>query len=295
MRWPVPMLIALVALVLIPGILPATAGEEEPDRVRLLVECDRETAEKVKAALAGLPVEISELRKTEPSPSPEATPAPATYAGLPSAAEVMTRFYGAVSKAPREERGAFLRIERMNVYPRRVTVTLMADDSETIDGVRKAVSNDPYFKGRARNPAAVVEMGSISRQGPHLKAQMTVSFRTDDDVRAGARRASSHDGIPLIKMQQFSNAAAMQLVRASPERHDQYRSAGIVEISQEYAYAETNLKNLTTLLHNIENVGKLTVFELRWQLQDDKHNAQPPYDKIRKPTIKVGYWAPLER
>ena len=60
-------------------------------------------------------------------------------------------------------------------------------------------------------------------------------------------------------------------------------------------HADASLEQVTKLVWNIESWGRYRVFELRWQLHDKKQNSEAPFNKLRKPVIKVGYRQPLTK
>lgn len=74
---------------------------------------------------------------------------------------------------------------------------------------------------------------------------------------------------------------------------DKNRRAGYVTISRRITYEATNLRNLSTLLYNLEAKPPLKVFQIRWQLQEKGKQEAKPFDAIIKPVIKVGVRRPL--
>lgn len=103
----------------------------------------------------------------------------------------------------------------------------------------------------------------------------------------------SEGGIPMTEMKNAATNANMRLITSSQIRTDEVRSKNYQTISRDFTYDSCTLEQLVTLMFNIESKGRLRVFEVRWQLEDDKLNADPPHHKIRKPVIKVGIREPL--
>lgn len=108
-------------------------------------------------------------------------------------------------------------------------------------------------------------------------------------------QASGGEGISTTKMEQAAFAVNMKQRQAGPENDDPNRGKGFRTRYREFTYEECSLEQLTKLIWNIESWGRYRVFELRWKLLDRKANSEPPFNRLRKPVIKVGYRQPLTR
>lgn len=106
---------------------------------------------------------------------------------------------------------------------------------------------------------------------------------------------SGDAGISNKRMVRAANAVAMNQTNAGPENDDPNRGKGYRTRYREFTYAECSLEQLTKLIWNIESWGRYRVFELRWKLLDRKSNSEPPFNRVRKPVIKVGFRQPLMR
>jgi hypothetical protein len=108
-------------------------------------------------------------------------------------------------------------------------------------------------------------------------------------------QAAGGEGISTTKMEQAAFAVNMKQRNAGPENDDPNRGKGFRTRYREFTYEECSLEQLTKLIWNIESWGRYRVFELRWHLEEGKENSEPPFNRLRKPVIKVGYRQPLTR
>lgn len=91
------------------------------------------------------------------------------------------------------------------------------------------------------------------------------------------------------------DGANMRYQFAGTEQDDPNRSKGFRTRSREFTYGLSTLDQLVTLAWNIEALGRYRVFEIRWKLADKKINSEPPFFKVNKPVIRVGYRSPLTK
>ena len=88
----------------------------------------------------------------------------------------------------------------------------------------------------------------------------------------------------------------MTQARAGPERRDNNRAGRLRgDLAGVLLRRDQPQEPDWTLIYNIEQIGRYRVFEVRWQLQDDRKNTEPPFNLINKPSIKVGYREPLTK
>jgi hypothetical protein len=103
-------------------------------------------------------------------------------------------------------------------------------------------------------------------------------------------------GIPLELVSKMASNAGMTQDGVQTERTEQNVNAGYETRSRVFDYkTPVNLKNLLTLVYNIETRGRYRVNEIRWQIADKKDNSAPPFHAITKPVIKVAVRTPIQR
>lgn len=98
---------------------------------------------------------------------------------LPSALEAMAAFYAALQTVDRAELGNF-RIERMSIRTRQLQATILAESTSGHERARAALEASPYFQRRAKNPRAIVELGSSTTEGDMRKQEYTISFGDEE-------------------------------------------------------------------------------------------------------------------
>lgn len=103
------------------------------------------------------------------------------------------------------------------------------------------------------------------------------------------------EGISVTKMEQAAFQVHMRQKVAGAENDDPNQGKGFRTRSREFTYEDASLEQLTTLVWNIEAMGRYRVFEVRWKLLDANENSKAPYNMVRRPTIKVGYRQPLAK
>jgi hypothetical protein len=106
---------------------------------------------------------------------------------------------------------------------------------------------------------------------------------------------SGGSGISTTKMKAAEFQVHMEHSYASPENDTPNRGKGFRTRSREFTYNPATLDQLTRLIWNIEKNGRYRVFELRWKLADKKTNSEPPYNRVTKPVLKVGFRQPLTK
>lgn len=98
---------------------------------------------------------------------------------LPSAFEAMTKLYEALQAADRVELG-YVRIERMTIRTRSMSVTVHASAPATLDRIRTLLEASPYFQERSTNPRTLVQLGAMSREGEFQRQEFTIDFKESD-------------------------------------------------------------------------------------------------------------------
>ena len=102
-------------------------------------------------------------------------------------------------------------------------------------------------------------------------------------------------GISTKAIQKAGREVQMEYGAASTEQDDPNRSKGYRTRSREFTYPMATLDQLTKLAWNIEYWGRYRVFEIRWKLAEKKENSDPPFFKVNKPVLRVGYRSPLTK
>ena len=154
-----------------------------------------------------------------------------------------------------------------------------------------------YKRASARARNLLTATGQTSRGQPRGVGELAIEvekFVKGYKASVGSDD-SGDDGISLKRMERAEMSVNMKNVYASPEQDDPHPNKGYRTRSREFTYGPCNLDQFTKLVWNIENGGRLRVYELRWRLADKKVNVQRPLYKISKPVIRVGYRQPLTR
>jgi len=113
--------------------------------------------------------------------------------------------------------------------------------------------------------------------------------------RGGAGDDAGAEGISTKAIEMAGRDIQMKYTYAGQEQPDDNRSKGYRTRSREFTYGPTTLDRLTKLCWNIESLTRYRVSEIRWKLADKKTNTEPPYYKVNKPVIRVGYRSPLTK
>ncbi|MDJ0520886.1 MAG: hypothetical protein QNJ90_02310 [Planctomycetota bacterium] len=111
----------------------------------------------------------------------------------------------------------------------------------------------------------------------------------------GGAGTEGGDGISTRMITKAGRDTQMKYQFAGTEQDDPNRSKGFRTRSREFTYGLSTLDQLTKLCWNIEALGRYRVFEIRWKLGDKRINAEPPFFKVNKPVIRVGYRSPLTK
>ena len=98
---------------------------------------------------------------------------------LPSALEAWSAFYEALQSADRADLGNF-RVDRLSIRPRQLQATILAETTAAHEKARQLLESSPYFQKRAKNPRAIVELGSSTTEGDMKKQEYTISFGDED-------------------------------------------------------------------------------------------------------------------
>ncbi len=107
-----------------------------------------------------------------------------------------------------------------------------------------------------------------------------------DDADSGA-------SISEARMRDAALRAQVKQAYASTDRDDPNRAKGYRTRSREFHYDPTTLDRLNELVMVIELMGRYRVYEMRWKLEEGKENSEPPFNRINKPVIRVGFRQPL--
>jgi hypothetical protein len=103
-------------------------------------------------------------------------------------------------------------------------------------------------------------------------------------------------GIPLEMMKNYASSSGMTQSHSGGGSVDVNRNRGYQTRTNDFEYEPTTLRNLLTLVYNVESKGRYRVQEITWRLDDPKKaNAAPPYWFIAKPRIKVAVRTPIQR
>jgi type IV pilus assembly protein PilM len=76
---------------------------------------------------------------------------------VPSALEVWVEIVKALSSVERNQLGAWFQIRALDVSPRQARLTVVVDNKDIFDEVRRLLTASPYFAERARNASQIVE------------------------------------------------------------------------------------------------------------------------------------------
>lgn len=106
---------------------------------------------------------------------------------------------------------------------------------------------------------------------------------------------SSDEGISSVRMKEAEFAVQLEHNYAGPVNKEPNRGKGYLTTSREFTFNNATLEQLVKLVWNIESWGRYRVFEVRWRLTDKKENSEPPFNRISKPVIKVGFRTPITR
>ena len=156
---------------------------------------------------------------------------------------------------------------------------------------------DRYKRASIQAKGLLTAQGRTSRGRPRGIGDLAIEV---EKFVKGYRESVGEDdesgeGISVKRMERAEMSVAMKNIYASPEQDDPNQSKGYRTRSREFTYGPCNLDQFTKLVWNIENWGRYRVYELRWKLADKNENSQPPYNRITKPVIRVGYRQPLTR
>ena len=155
-----------------------------------------------------------------------------------------------------------------------------------------------YKRANAQARAALMAKGTTPDGRPRAIGDLAVEvekFVQGYKESLGSAGDEGVDGISTRMIQKAGSDTEMMYQFAGTEQDDPNRAKGFRTRSREFTYNLSTLDQLTKLVWNIEALGRYRVFELRWKLADKKVNAEPPYFKVNKPVIRVGYRSPLTR
>jgi len=287
------LLVSLVggALVWRSGAGTRSVEASEKQGSRLLVKCSAEQVEDVIARLRGLDVKVWDLETMRPLPLVAPTPTPLTPAEIPrlrDAEKLMEDILSTVGALGTEPSGAPITIVGMVIQERRATFKVVFREIATSDRIRRAVQQSSWFKANGTQ----LQTGALQRLvGGGMRTSFTV-------MRSGAGAGSilpSSAGLDIstTDVQRASHKLRMQMMYASPTQDTPNRKMGYRTASREFTYDAATLPRFRKLVHELSILpSKLTVYELRWKLLDQKARVDQP-DAIGKSVLKVGVRTPL--
>ena len=165
-----------------------------------------------------------------------------------------------------------------------------------IDGVRKD------FVEANKEVAKFMQVEGLDRDPEDEPRTIPDLAWEVDTLSRRYRRASGGAGIgrniPAAMMKKVATQARLEQTYGGGERTA--KSGDYMTISQSFEYdgvggVPATQAQLLTLLWNIESrgEGRYRVTELTWQVADPKENPKAPFDRIRKPKIKVALRVPV--
>jgi hypothetical protein len=99
--------------------------------------------------------------------------------------------------------------------------------------------------------------------------------------------------IPETFMRNAAISAGVKQAHADRDQSDLNRAKRFVTHSRTFHYDPTTLAHFHELLQRVERTSRYRVYELSWKLLEAKDNSEPPFNKIQKPRIKVGFRTPM--
>ncbi len=114
------------------------------------------------------------------------------------------------------------------------------------------------------------------------------------DAYQGAVGGDTSGSISTTVVDRAATKANMTGLGAGSERRDPNLSKGYETISRDFTYKPADLERLIKLMYNIE-VRRYRVYDVRWQLAEEKLQTPAPKNKIIKSVIKVGFRKPLAK
>lgn len=272
------------------GLLVAPSrshAEDDQKTVRLVIECSPKTADAIQHLLKGLPAKIYRADREALPPKaadPETADAKPAVGAKPTGVVSVYPVWEAVNRVFDFGGLPPITLEKMNVTPRNMRLTVTAVSDRDIVALRKALQMDVELKRRARNPDNVVELGAIHRLGDAtVRGDLTVSFRELASDPGAKVEKPGFDALTPAPAR-----AKLKLFARSAERRDRNRSQGATKIYFEQVFEETHLENLRAYVKQIHETNGVMPTELRWQLRDPKRRGGEPL--IRRPAIKIAQW-----
>jgi len=156
-----------------------------------------------------------------------------------------------------------------------------------------------YERANAQARALLLAKGTTRDGRPRgisdLAVEVEKFVQGYKNSRTGVGDDAGTEGISTKAIEVAGRNVQMLYTFAGQETTDDNRSKGFRTRSREFTYGPANLERLTTLCQNIEARTRYRVSEIRWKLADKKVNSEPPYFKVNKPVIRVGYRSPLTK
>ena len=166
----------------------------------------------------------------------------------------------------------------------------------TVVAFKQRSKLEAYQTASARARHLLTATGKDSRGRPRAIGELAVEVeKFVKGYKDSVGGDSGDDGISLKAMERAEREVNMTNSYASREDDDRAPNKGYRTRSREFSYGDSTLEQLTKLVWNIENLGRYRVYEIRWKLADERVNSQPPFNRVKKPVIRVGVRLPLTK
>ena len=275
--------ISLTALIHI-AVTP-TAEADEPEETQLLVKCPPRQVAAVRKALAGLEVQIYDLktmRRVPPYLEPADVPA------LPDAERLMREIIATVEGVKSKDGVPLLRVTSMTIQERRAGVRVQAEDKTAFDRVSEALAANAHLKGRK----AKIEHGAL--QGlPDGRYQYNLSIKLSTEAAEGRPTGAGATTVPLRLVAEAELETRMKNVYASPIMDDPHLDKGYRTLAREFIYGPATLSQFKSLVANLAKSNVFTVWELRWKVAPAKEQTGDTQDRIGKSVVRIATRAPI--
>jgi len=164
---------------------------------------------------------------------------------------------------------------------------------------QRSTLND-YKVANQQARAALLAKGTTADGRPRAIGDLAVEVEKfvqgyKDSLGGAGDEDDAGIGISTKAIERAGRDVQMMYTSAGTEQDDPNRSKGYRTRSREFTYPMATLDQLTKLVWNIEYWGRYRVFEIRWKLAEKKENSEPPFYRVNKPVIRVGYRSPLTK
>ena len=154
---------------------------------------------------------------------------------------------------------------------------------------------EDYRLANKQSYALLMEQGTTSDGRPRALGDLAVEVEKFVKGFEQSSGGDASEGISTSRMKEAEFAVQLEHTYAGPENKEPNRGKGYETTSREFTFGDATLEQLVKLIWNIESWGRYRVFEVRWKLAEKKENSEPPFNRITKPVIKVGFRTPLTR